>query len=199
MTIVGITGGIGSGKSTVCKVFETLGMPVFNSDDEAKSVYTDFPEVLEAVRSQFGDIVFSGVELNKAALASIVFENEEALRKLNQLIHPLVRSKFDKWVEKQNSPYVLREAAILIESGAAADCDFVILVKAPESVRIERVLLRNGLSEVQIKQRMTAQMSDDEKSPKSDFIINNDGSELVLHQILKIHQSLLQSSGTELL
>lgn len=199
MTIVGITGGIGSGKSTVCKVFETLGIPVFNSDDEAKSVYTDFPEILEAVRSQFGDTVFSGGELNKAALASIVFENKEALRKLNQLIHPLVRSKFEKWVEKQNSPYVLREAAILIESGAAADCDFVILVKAPESVRIERVLLRNGLSEAQIKQRMTAQMSDDEKSSKSDFIVNNDGSELVLPQILKIHQSLLQSSGTELL
>jgi dephospho-CoA kinase len=190
MKIVGITGGIGSGKSTVCEVFKAFGVAVFHADDEAKRVYDDFPEVLEKVRGIFGSEVFHHGKLNKSALAVSAFGSPEKLKQLNALVHPYVAHKFKVWMSDQSGPYVLREAAILIESGSYKDCSEIILVTAPMEVRMSRITKRGGINPEQIKQRMQNQMTDEERLPYADYVINNDGKELILPQIDQIHHAL---------
>lgn len=191
MKIIGITGGIGSGKSTVCKVFESLGIPVFNADEEAKNIYIIEPQALQQVKEAFGKTVFTKDELDKTKLAQIVFSDKVQLQKLNNIIHPLVRKRFGEWQAAQNAPYVIREAAILIESGAHKDCDHIILVSASEDTRIQRVIKRNGLSEEEVRKRIANQWTDDQRRPYCDFEIRNESDELVLTEIHNIHEQLL--------
>ncbi len=191
MKIVGVTGGIGSGKSTVCKVFETLGIPVFNADDEAKSIYDTEPIALQQVKGIFGDTVFTDGGLDKVKLAKIVFSDKERLEQLNAIIHPLVRRQFITWQAQQNSPYVIREAAILIESGAHKDCDHIILVSAEEETRIKRVTSRNNISEEEVRKRIANQWRDEQRRPFCDFEIKNEENALILESIYNIHLKLL--------
>lgn len=188
MKKIGITGGIGSGKTYVSKVFESLGIPVFNADMEAKKLMFSSEELIQSVKNEFGNDIYTKGELDKQKLASIVFSDSEKLRKLNTLVHPIVKQEFLNWQEKQNSTYIIKEAAILFESSSDKGLDAVICVSAPLNIRIDRALKRDGTSEEEIKNRIENQISQEEKENLSDYIIVNDGVQSLLPQILKLHQ-----------
>lgn len=192
MKVVGITGGIGSGKSVVSMVFRQLGIPVYDSDAEAKLLYDKFPELRDAVRKQIAEEAFdSNGKLDRKKLAEIVFQFPEKLEILNQLVHPLVKMDFQNWVQKHpEAAYVVKEAAILFESGAYSDCDKVITVVAPRELRIQRVRERDRKTKSEIEAIMDRQSNDEEKIKRSDFVIQNDEKELILPQVLAIHESL---------
>ena len=192
MKVVGITGGIGSGKSIVSMVFRQLGIPVYDSDAEAKLLYDKFPELRDAVRKQIAEEAFdSNGKLDRKKLAEIVFQFPEKLEILNQLVHPLVKMDFQNWVQKHpEAAYVVKEAAILFESGAYSDCDKVITVVAPRELRIQRVRERDRKTKSEIEAIMHRQSNDEEKIKRSDFVIQNDEKELILPQVLAIHESL---------
>lgn len=186
MKIIGITGGIGSGKSTVCAIFSALGLPVFEADKEAKLVYDD-AEIRSKVIGFFGTGVFDGAMLNRQKLAQIVFNNPEMLEKLNAIIHPAVQARFSKWCRKNSHyPMVFREAAILFESGTYADCHSTVLVIAPEEMRIANVMRRDGLTKEDVMDRMKNQWSDDKKRALATFVIVNDGKTALLPQCLAL-------------
>lgn len=195
MIKVGLTGNIGSGKSTVASVFQSLGIHVYHADDEAKRMYLK-TDVLEKTISLAGTtIVDNRGELDRKALASIAFSNPSILKALNDLIHPLVAEHFRQWCEQRNqSPYIIHEAAIIFESGFRNRYDLVIHVSCPAGIALERIEKRDGLSRELIMQRMKAQLSDEEKSSLSDYVILNDGNTLVIPQVLQIHQELLKRS-----
>ncbi|HEY4797998.1 MAG TPA: dephospho-CoA kinase [Bacteroidia bacterium] len=191
MKVVGITGGIGSGKSTVCKIFELLGVPIFYSDDEAKKLYDD-KKVVAKVCELFGKKVLDkNGKVDKKKLAEIVFSNNESLGKINALIHPLVRKKFEAW-KKQNSSskYVIKEAAILIESGIYKELDFLISVRAPKSLVVNRISKYKKINKIDLKNRISSQISDKEREKYSDAIIVNDGSHSLIEQVLQIDHRL---------
>jgi len=188
--IVGLTGGIGSGKSTVAKVFKSLGVPIFNSDEVAKSIINNDTEVVNIVTAEFGDIYIDG-KLDKVKMSSIVFNDHNALEKLNQIIHPKVAEYFENWVQENNSAQLLiKEAAILIESGAYQLMDKIVLVTAPESTRIQRVVQRDNTIEQKVKDRIEAQLSDKEKMAYADFTIINNDEQLVIPQVLEVWSEL---------
>ena len=188
--LVGLTGGIGSGKSTVAKVFESLSVPVFNSDTVAKSIINNDEEVIAQVITTFGAIYENG-KLNSNKMAEVVFNDKTALKKLNNIIHPKVADYFKRWVEENaSSPILIKEAAILIESGAYQQMDKIILVTAPEEIRIERVVQRDHVSEDKVKGRMQAQLSDEEKLTYADFTIDNGGKELIIPQVMEIYNQI---------
>lgn len=193
MLKVGITGGIGSGKTTVCRMFELLGIPVFYADDEAKKVMHTDKLLREELLQNFGPAVYSNRgELDRKYLAEIVFRDEEELRKLNALVHPAVFRAFDQWVEKyQDAPYIIKEAALLFESDSYKMCDTTIVVKAPENVRIARVMKRDRVNAEQVRQRMNKQLSEEKKEELAEHILINDESVLLIPQILVLHQKLL--------
>jgi len=188
---VGITGGIGSGKSTVCKVFKLLGVPVFEADLVAKKLMDSDDRIKTGLVNLFGESVYtpSGI-VDRKKLASIIFNNDIQLRKVNELVHPVVRSQFLRWVEDQEVPYVVHEAAILFESGFYKIMDFTILVSAPENERIERVTKRDKSMPEQVKERMMKQWSDDEKRKLASAEINNADDNLILPQIIKIDKQI---------
>jgi len=194
MIKVGITGGIGSGKSTVCRVFETFGIPVFYADAVAKSIMVTDHILITGLKETFGQESYddSG-KLNNKHIAAIVFNDKDQLVRLNALVHPAVFRAFDVWIETipPNTPYILKEAALLFESGSYKLCDKSVLVTAPASVKIKRVMDRDGVSAGQVEARMDKQMSDDEKSKMADFLIRNDGSQSVIHQVLELHHQFL--------
>lgn len=190
MLTVGLTGGIGSGKSTIAKIFETLGIPVFNSDIEAKKLLSSNKAVIQLVHTEFPS-VFESNQLNKKKLAQLVFSNPAALGRLNLIIHPTVKKVFQQWVIRNNTaPFVIKEAAILVESGLFKTLDILILVKAPKQLRIKRVMARDGASEKEVQQRINNQFSDDDKIPFSNFIITNDEETLVVPQVLAIFKQI---------
>ena len=191
--IIGITGGIGSGKSLVSELFSSLGYPSYNSDKEAKRLYIT-PEIKKEVISIFGEGIYSGNVLNKAVLASKAFSNKILLEKLNQLIHPAVGVHFQNWLEEQDSNLVFKEAAVLIESGAYKSCNVIITVSAPESLRIARVMSRDGVSETEVKARMDKQLSDKEREYYADWVILNDETNSVIKQVMKIREALTHTS-----
>ena len=190
MIKVGITGGIGSGKSIICEVFKQLKVPVYNADVEAKNIINTDIAVQKRIKEKFGPSVFSDNELNRKKLAEIVFNDSSALTKLNNIVHPVVNLHFQNWLKQQESPYILKEAAILFESGTYKNMDYIITVDAPEKLRIERVMKRDGISEAEVKKRMKHQISEEEKIKLSDFIIYNDDRQLVLPQVLDLHKKL---------
>ena len=194
--LVGITGGIGSGKSTVCKLFSLLGIPVYTADDRAKWLMTQDPELRSQISTTFGAAAYSSTgELNRAFLAESVFPNPEKIAQLNALVHPAVRKDFEQWIAQQTAPYLIKEAALLFETGAAKELDYVINVSSPLRVRMARVLLRDPhRSEEQINQIINQQLPDEEKNELADFCIKNTDNKLLIPQVLEVNAQL--SSAT---
>jgi dephospho-CoA kinase len=193
MTRVGITGGIGSGKSLVSQVFEKLGVPVFYADDRAKWLYDHDAQVRRQLINHFGPEIYGEQGLKRAELASRIFRDPEALNTVNRIVHPRVRDKFEQWCRQHSQqPYVLEEAAILFESGGDRELDQTILVYAPRGLRIDRVVERDGVSRQGVLERMKHQMDDEEKIARAGFVVYNDGSRMVIPQILDIHKRLIR-------
>jgi len=191
MTRVGITGNIGSGKTTICRIFEILGIPVFHADVAGRELLND-PDVKNQIIRIFSKDIFDHERnIDRKKLASIVFNDTEKLSELNAIIHPAVRDKFEIWLTEHNQkPYVLYEAAILFESGHYKRMDRIISVIAPDEVRLKRVVERDSASETEVKARMSNQVDQAVIISNSDFIINNDEVEMLLPQVLKIHKEL---------
>ena len=189
MLKIGITGNIGSGKTTVSKIFELLGIPVFYADDEAKKVMTADSILVNELKSTFGgQAYFDDGSLNRKYIASIVFNNNAELNKLNAIVHPAVFRAFNTWSENyKKAPYVLKEAALLFESGSNKMCDYNIMVQAPLETRIARVIKRDGLSREEIEKRNSYQFSEEKKTQLANFVIKNDDSELMIPQVLALH------------
>lgn len=193
MIKVGLTGIIGSGKSTVARIFEILKIPVYNADEEAKKILSD-PDVITNIINRFGQQISEGNKINRKKLADIVFNDKDALHFLNEQIHPRVRSDMLKWMnEKERNEYVIHEAAILFESGFYKSFDKIIMVSCPEEIAIQRVIVRDGVTASDVIKRLKNQWKQEEKIERSDFIIHNDGKQLVLPQVLKIHHSLIKT------
>lgn len=194
---VGITGGIGSGKSTVCRFFQLLGIPVYSADDRAKWLMANDLELKAKIRLTFGEESYlSDGSVNREFLAEKVFSDPEQVKKINSLVHPAVGKDFRSWAEKQTSPYLLKEAALLFETGAAEELDYVINVSSPLKIRVARVLMRDPhRSEAQINHIINQQMPDEEKSERSDFVIKNTENKLIIPQILEIHKKLSEQLG----
>nr|WP_199159159.1 dephospho-CoA kinase [Pedobacter sp. ASV2] len=194
---VGITGGIGSGKTTVCKVFEVLGIPVFYADTVAKEIMVKDSILVEGIKNTFGqESYFEDGTLNNKHIAAIVFNNETELTKLNALVHPAVFRAFDEWENQidQTVPYTLKEAALLFESGSYKMCDTSILVTAPINVKVSRVMQRDNVSAEQVKARMDKQFSDEQKRKMANhFIINNEENGII-EQVLALHKIFLEVS-----
>lgn len=188
---IGITGGIGSGKSLICRIFQILGIPVYDADSRAKSVMTSDGILIAAIKKEFGSLSYrSDGSLNNTYLASMVFDNPEKLQILNGLVHPAVRADYKKWVNQhETSRYVIKEAALLFEAGSYAELDKVVLVYAPEALRMKRVLNRDASrNRQQIQSIMSRQLSDEEKRNRADFVIVNDETQLVIPQVLRLHE-----------
>jgi len=184
--IIGLTGGIGSGKTTIANYFKEMGIPVYIADDEAKKIMQS-KHIIEEIKATFGEFLFQNEVLNKAKLAEIVFNDSHKLNQLNGIIHPAVKKDFEFWFKKNNdNDYVVYEAAILFESGRYKDCDVVITVTAPEEVRIERVIKRDKTTREQVLNRMKMQWKDEERISKSNFIILNDSIKNAKEEFVKI-------------
>ena len=190
MLIVGLTGGIGSGKSLVAEIFSKLGIPVYSADDRAKKLMHS-PEVSQKIIEVFGESAYTDGKLNRPYLAKQVFSDKEKLDKLNSIVHPAVRLDHEEWLVEQNAPYTIREAAILFESASYQDCDKIITVNAPEEIRIDRVMKRDGISADEVRSRMKNQITDEERSSRSNYVIYNDGKKMLLPQVIEIHKALI--------
>ncbi len=196
MRIVGLTGGIGSGKSLIRKAFEHLGAPVFKADQEAKELLWKDSGLHNAVAKEFGESVLTEGRVDRQKLASVVFGDKEKLRRLNKLIHPAVRQAFNEWTQRhQDDPYGIKEAAIMIESNTHRDTDLLILVTAPRDLRMKRVMERDGVDQKTVEKRMENQWSDEAKRPYADIVLENDGTHHLLPEILRVHRSLEQQTG----
>lgn len=189
MIRLGLTGGIGSGKTTVAKIFESFGVPVYYADDEAKRLMNE-SEIQTAIIAEFGDETYINGRLNRAHLAGLVFGNEVRLQALNAIVHPVVGKDYETWCAGQKSDIILKEAAILIESGAVKTVDKVVVVSAAEQTRIKRVMLRDGVSEEQVKSRMKHQLTEEERLSYADFVVYNDGEQLLNPQVQEILNDL---------
>lgn len=191
---IGVTGGIGSGKSLVCRVIEAMGYPVFYSDYIARTITETDPKIKEQVQALFGFNIYTNGKLNRKKVAELVFADNALLAKLNSIIHPAVARSFEQWcMQNSNSKLVFKEAAILFETGIYRELHKTILVSAPEELRIKRVIERDGVSELEVRARMAKQMPEEEKKRLADFIIDNSSNQLILPQILNIVQSLTDS------
>jgi dephospho-CoA kinase len=188
---LGITGGIGSGKTSVCRVFSVLGIPVFSADPEARRIMNDHPDIINGINRIAGKDMYNEGKLNSNELASLIFNNEEKLSEVNKLVHPLIFKYFQEWAEKQDAPYVIMEAAILFESGASSLVDRIAVVVAPVEERIERVILRNKLTREQVMDRIRNQMDDETRIRMSDYVIYNSENEMIIPAVLKIHEDIL--------
>ncbi len=195
MKKIGITGGIGSGKSVVCAILKVLGVPVYDADTRAKFISENKPEIIEQIIKNFGENTFENGRLNRPFLASIVFQNEEKRQVLNSIVHPAVAKDFEEWFENlpKNCPYALKEAALMIESGSHKNLDALILVTAPLQVRMERIKKRDPQrSDAEIKGIIEKQMPDAEKMQHADFVLDNDGETSLVKKVLRLHQNILQ-------
>lgn len=192
MLRVGITGGIGSGKSTVCRVLEVLGVPVFDADTEAKRLMNEDSGLRSELIAAFGSSIFPDGVLDRKALAEIVFSDVVALTRLNELVHPRVRARFADWTSTVTKPYVVQEAAIMIGTGGARLMDHVVAVTAPVELRIARVMARDGVPRSAVEARIKNQPSDAEMTASSDTVILNDERQLVIPQVLALHEAMLQ-------
>ena len=189
-TMIGLTGGIGSGKSVVAKIFATLGIPVFNADDEAKRIMQTSPEIKSKLIQQFGMDIYNESGLDKEKLASIVFDDPFQLQLLNAIVHPVTIQAAKAWAAKQTSPYVIKEAALIFESGAADGLLKVIGVTAPLSLRTHRVMQRDGITKEQVDARMRNQISDTIKMRLCDYVIENNNQQMVIPQVLAIDKAI---------
>ncbi|WP_276392679.1 dephospho-CoA kinase [Eudoraea chungangensis] len=193
MTYVGLTGGIGSGKSTVASFFADLGVPVYNSDERAKLLMNTSESLKRNIKKLLGTNAYKSETLDKTYVAEQVFGDNALLQKLNKLVHPAVKKDFYEWAQEQTSPYVIQEAAILFENGSYVNYNKMILVKAPEMERIRRVAARDKTTTDQILDRMKTQWEDDRKIPLADYVIENINLEETQNSVKKIHEDLLKS------
>lgn len=192
MLKIGITGGIGSGKSTVCHIFNVLGIPVYRADEMAKIFVHDVAGIREKIIHEFGTDAYKQNIYNSKYISKIVFNNRNKLQKLNAIIHPYISQDFLKWTEKQKgAKYLLKEAAILFESGANQNLDYTIVVNAPLDLRIQRIIDRDGFSESMIRKRMKNQWPTEKIRALADWVIENDEKHLLLPQVLSIHDQLI--------
>jgi dephospho-CoA kinase len=193
MIKIGITGNIGSGKTTVSKIFELLGVPVFYADDQAKKVMVSDTELISGMKKAFGnDAYFADGALNRKHIASIVFNNDAELAKLNALVHPAVFRAFDNWAAAQTqAPYLMKEAALLFESSSYKMCDRTIMVTAPFELRMRRILQRDGITRAEAENRNSKQFTEEQKIALADDLICNDETRLVIPQVLALHQHYL--------
>tara|TARA_R110002096_G_scaffold21043_7_gene68753 strand:+ start:106047 stop:106625 length:579 start_codon:yes stop_codon:yes gene_type:complete len=189
--IVGITGGIGAGKTTVSNIFGQLGIPVYEADYHSKNLLDIDEELKSSLVELLGNSILNNSKIDREKMAAIIFNDEQLLKRANALIHPRVALHFEKWRNNQKSPYIIKEAAILFESGSYKDCDKVIVVSAPKELRIERVKKRSGLSRQQIMARMEKQWPEEQKIKLADYIVINDGEHSLIKQSLDIHRELL--------
>ena len=196
--VVGLTGGIGSGKSTIAKEFAALGIAVFNSDEQAKVLIATDAQVKERIIAAFGEKAYQNGEYNRAYIAQIVFNNPEKLAILNSIVHPALAKHFKQWAKKQTSPYVLKEAAILFENGSYKDCDYIITVTAPEQLRIARVMARDHCTEAQVRARMAQQWSDAQRIALSNAVIENIDLESTKEQVKRINDELRMTNDESL-
>ena len=192
---IGLTGGIGSGKTTISKFFAFLGIPVYYADDSAKWLMQNDVSLMDSIKKEFGEDIYTPQGLNRQKLAGIVFNDVAALRKLESLVHPAVFRHSQEWAEiHKTAPYLLREAALTFESGSYKMLDKVITVFAPKEVRIQRVLKRDNATREAIEARMDKQWRDEKKMELADFVIFNDGKQLLIPQVLEIHKTLLANT-----
>ncbi len=192
MVIVGLTGGIGSGKTTISKCFETFGIPVYIADDEAKGLMNRSKVIKRKLLQLFGEFAYKDGELNRPFLASKIFRDKTLLLKMNTIVHPKVASHFKRWLKKQDAPYVIKEAAIIFENKLESQYDFIITVIADEDLRITRVMKRDDASKEKIKAIIKNQLSDAEKIKKSDFVIINNDLDSAKEEVNGIHHQILQ-------
>ncbi|HRD58604.1 MAG TPA: dephospho-CoA kinase [Ferruginibacter sp.] len=188
---VGLTGGIGSGKSTIAKIFETLGIPVYYADDRAKALMNEKEDLKKNIILHFGEDVYLNGILNRSYLSSQVFNNKEKLDLLNALVHPVTITDGDEWMNEQTAPYAIKEAALIFEAGVHKHLDYVIGVTAHAPLRIARVMQRDHITEEKVRERMNKQMDEEEKIKKCHFVIQNNEEQLLIPQVLALHEQLL--------
>ena len=193
MLNIGLTGGIGSGKSTVASAFAKLGIPIYYADQAAKRLMNEDTELRKEIIGLFGKQAYVNGTLNKQQIAFIVFNDKDKLNRLNSKVHPVVRKDYQEWTKKQDASYNIREAAILFESGSYKDCDKVILVTAPEELRIQRVMERDDVSKEDVLLRIRQQWNDEEKAKRAQFVIKNEGLSSINEGVSEIHKSILKS------
>ena len=189
-TMIGLTGGIGSGKSVVAKIFTTLGIPVFNADEAAKHIMQTSPEMKAKLIEQFGSSIYDASGLQKEKLAAIVFNDPFQLQLLNAIVHPVTIQAAKDWAANQTSPYMIKEAALIFESAAADGLFKVIGVTAPMSLRIQRVMQRDGVSKEQVEARMQHQISDTIKMRLCDYVIENNNQQMLIPQVLELDKAI---------
>jgi dephospho-CoA kinase len=189
---LGVTGGIGSGKTSVCKVFTVLGIPVFSTDRIAREIMDTNEHIISQINSIAGKDMYSNGSLDRMALASLIFNNNNLLEKVNSLVHPLVFDQFIRWEMSQTSPYTIMEAAILFESGASKLVDKIATIVAPEEERLNRVTRRSKLSRNQVLERMLNQVSDEARIKLSDYVIYNSENDMIIPAIIAIHDDILK-------
>jgi dephospho-CoA kinase len=194
MITIGLTGGIGSGKSTIAKMFRELDVPVYDSDIEAKILMTTSPQLKREITSLLGEAAYKEGELDRTYIASKVFSDQNILKKLNAIVHPAVREHFEQWRGLQNAPYVIQETALIFENGMEDYYDYVILVKAPVELRLKRVMERDGVEESDVRKRMDQQVSDILKIDKANFIIENRDLGNSRNKVSQLHNILTRLS-----
>ncbi len=197
MLKIGITGGIGSGKSTVARIFQVLGIPVYDADTRAKQLMNEDTALKESIAAAFGSDVYEDGRLNRSRLAAMVFNDEARLAQLNAIVHPATIKDAARWMEQQQAPYALKEAALIFESGSQQGLDYVIGVFAPAALRLQRAMQRDGSTKEQVLARMSKQVSDSIKMRLCDFTIINDEQQLIIPQVLAIHEKLKQLTDEE--
>lgn len=193
MMIVGLTGGIGSGKTTVAKFFEDYGIPVYIADEEAKKLMNRSKVIKRKLVQLFGEKAYVENTLNKPFIANIIFNDKSYLQKMNAIIHPRVARHFKKWIEKQNAPYVIKEVAILFENGGHEACDALITVIAPKEIRVKRLLKRDNTTIEKIEAIMNNQWTDAQKMNLSDYVIENISIENTKKQVSKVHSHIMKN------
>ena len=193
---LGVTGGIGAGKTSVCRVFSVLGIPVFSADTEAREVMDIDTGIILRINTIVGKDLYISGSLDRAELAKLIFNNNRLLEKINLLVHPVVFSRFREWEKKQSAPYVIMEAAILFESGASKVVDRIVTVVAPIEERVGRVIHRSNFTREQVMERMRNQMSDNERISQSDYTIHNSENDMIIPAVLDIHEDILKYINT---
>lgn len=194
MLRIGLTGGIGSGKSTVARIFSVLGIPVYDADSASKRLMSEDDKVKNEIINHFGNDSYNGDMLNTKYLAEQVFGNDKKTALLNSIVHPATIEDSEKWVKKQKAAYVIKEAALIFESGSNKTLDKVIGISSPLSLRIERTMKRNNITQEQVEQRINQQMDEDEKMRLCDYVIFNDEHQMLIPQVLQLHEKLLKMS-----
>ncbi len=190
MLKIGITGGIGSGKTTIARIFEVLGIPVYYADDAAKNIMNENVELKAQLIAHFGEETYINGQLNRQHISSIIFNDPEKLALVNSLVHPVTIAHADNWMRQQKAPYTLKEAALIFETEAWKHLDYVIGVQAPPELRLQRTMLRDNITKEAVEKRMERQMNEDEKMKRCDFIIVNDDEQLLIPQVLELDKKL---------